>query len=92
MKIASNRGHIGRVLLLNRKRSLSLRFKTPASERTSCHYRGECMEPKSPIKNREVKEVLLPSVLYPTDTEDCFELACEDDEFGVHVPDCADDK
>jgi hypothetical protein len=50
------------------------------------------MEPKSPVKSREVKEVLLPTVLYPIDTEDCFELACEDDEFGVHIPDQTDDK
>jgi hypothetical protein len=50
------------------------------------------MEPKSPTKSRELKETLLPSVLYPTDTEDYFELACEDDEFGVHIPDHADDK
>jgi hypothetical protein len=50
------------------------------------------MEPKRPIKSRELKEMLLPTVLYPTDTEDYFELACEDDEFGVHIPDQADDK
>ena len=50
------------------------------------------MEPKSPTKSRELKETLLPSVLYPTDTEDYFELACEGDEFGVHIPDHADDK
>jgi hypothetical protein len=28
------------------------------------------MEPKSPVKRREPKEVLLPAVLYPIDTED----------------------
>jgi hypothetical protein len=50
------------------------------------------MEPKSPIKRRELKETLLPAVLCPLDTEDYFELACEDDEFGVHLPDHSDDK
>ena len=50
------------------------------------------MEPKSPIKSRELKEMLRQTVLYPTDTEDYFELACEDDEFGVHIPDQTDDK
>ena len=50
------------------------------------------MEPKSPTRSRELKETMLPSVLYPTDTEDYFELACEDDEFGVHIPGHADDK
>ena len=44
------------------------------------------MEPKSPIKSRDLTETLLPTVLYPLDTEDCFELAREDDEFGVHLP------
>jgi hypothetical protein len=43
------------------------------------------MEPKnSPIKSKD-SEVSLPTVLYPVDTEDYFELACEADEFGVHV-------
>ena len=37
-------------------------------------------------------ETLLPTVLYPVDTEDYFELACEADEFGVHVLDHSDDK
>ena len=92
MKLASNRGHIGRVLLCNRERRFRCDSKMPASERTSCHCHGECMEPKSPIKSKELKETLLPSVLYPTDTEDYFELACEDDEFGVHIPDQTDDK
>jgi hypothetical protein len=50
------------------------------------------MERKSPIKSRELEEVLLPTVLYPTDTEDYLELACEDDEFGVHIPVQTDDK
>lgn len=45
------------------------------------------MEPKSPIKSRDLQETLLPSVLYPVDTEDYFELAYEADEFGVHAPD-----
>ncbi len=50
------------------------------------------MEPKSPIKRRELQETLLPTVLYPLDTEDYFELAYEDDEFGVHLPDHSDDR
>ena len=50
------------------------------------------MEPKSPTKSRELKEMLPPTVLHPTDAEDYFELAREDDEFGVHVPDQTDDK
>ena len=50
------------------------------------------MEPKSPIKSRDLTETLLPTVLYPADTEDCFELACEADEFGVHVLDHPDYK
>lgn len=45
------------------------------------------MEPKSPIKSSDMPETLLPTVLSPVDTEDYFELAYEDDEFGVHVPD-----
>jgi hypothetical protein len=44
------------------------------------------MEPKnSPIKSANLIEVSLPTVLYLVDTEDCFELACEADEFGIHV-------
>jgi hypothetical protein len=50
------------------------------------------MEPKSLSKSRDSKEILPPTVLYPLDTEDCFELACEADEFGVHLPDLSDDE
>ena len=50
------------------------------------------MEQKSPTKHGELKETLLPTTLWPVDAEDYFELACEDDEFGVHVPDPSDDK
>jgi hypothetical protein len=60
--------------------------KMPASERVSCSRHGECMEPKSPIKSSDMPETLLPTVLRPVDTEDYFELAYEDDEFGVHLP------
>jgi hypothetical protein len=42
------------------------------------------MEPKSPIKPRDSRKTLLPTILYPLETEDCFELAYEADEFGVH--------
>jgi hypothetical protein len=45
------------------------------------------MDPKSPIKSRDLMETLLPAFLYPVDDEDYFELAREDDEFGVHLPD-----
>src|ERR1700694_3844465 len=89
---ASNRGHISRVLLCTMDRRLPRHSKLPASARISCSRRGECMEPKSPIKSRDLTETLLPTVLYPADTEDCFELACEADEFGVHVLDHPDDK
>ena len=44
------------------------------------------MEPKNPTKNRELMETMVPAILYPVDSEDCFELAWEDDEFGVHLP------
>ncbi len=50
------------------------------------------MEPKSPIKPGDSRKTLLPTVLYPLETEDCFELAYEADEFGVHLPDHPDDK
>jgi hypothetical protein len=72
--------------------SLSLRFKDTGKRAYLLSLPGEYMEPKSPIKSRELKETLLPTVLYPIDTEDYFELACEDDEFGVHIPDQTDDK
>jgi hypothetical protein len=46
----------------------------------------DVMEPKnSPIKSTNLIEVSLPTVLCPVDAEDYFELACEADEFGVHV-------
>ena len=45
------------------------------------------MEPKkTPIRSKDSKEALQP-VVCPVDTDDCFELADEPDEFGVHVPD-----
>ena len=44
------------------------------------------MQPKDPIKRRDIQETLLPRFLYPVDSEDCFELAYEADEFGVHLP------
>jgi hypothetical protein len=50
------------------------------------------MEPKSPRKSREVEETLLPAILYPLDADDYFELACEEDEFGVHPPGQSDDR
>jgi hypothetical protein len=50
------------------------------------------MEPKRLIKPGDLRETLLPTVLCPLDTEDCFELAYEDDEFGVHLADHPDDK
>ena len=50
------------------------------------------MEPKSPIKSSAMPETLPPTVLSPVDTEDYFELAYEDDEFGVHLADLTDDK
>jgi len=50
------------------------------------------MEPKSPIKPGDSRKTLLPTVLYPLETEDCFELAYAADEFGVQLPDHPDDK
>ena len=51
------------------------------------------MEPKkTPIRTKDSKEALQPVVLCPTDTDDCFELANEPDEFGVHVPDHSAEK
>ena len=51
------------------------------------------MEPKkSPIKSRDLTEALQPTVLYPVDTDDYFELAYEADEFGLHVPDHSAEK
>jgi hypothetical protein len=50
------------------------------------------MEPKSPIKLRDLTEALLPTPSCPIDTEDYFELAYEVDEFGVHAPYRSDDK
>ena len=44
------------------------------------------MQPKDPIKRRDIQETLLPRFLYPVDSEDYFELAYETDEFGVHLP------
>jgi hypothetical protein len=71
---------------------LSRYSKLPISERISCSRHGEYMEPKSLGKSGDSKETLLPPVLYPLDAEDCFELACEADEFGVHLPDLSDDE
>jgi len=45
------------------------------------------MRPEDPIERRDIQETLLPTFLCPIDSEDCFELAYEADEFGVHVPD-----
>jgi hypothetical protein len=51
------------------------------------------MEPKkSPIKSRDLTEVLQPMVLRPVDTDDYFERAYEADEFGVHLPDHSAEK
>jgi hypothetical protein len=49
------------------------------------------MKPKDPIKRRDIQETLLPTFLCPVDTEDCFELAYEADEFGVHLTDHSTD-
>jgi hypothetical protein len=73
-------------------RRLSGHANLAASERISCSRHGECMKPKSPIKPGDSRKTLLPTVLYPLETEDCFELAYEADEFGVHLPDHPDDK
>jgi hypothetical protein len=46
------------------------------------------MEPKkNPIKSRDSMEALRPLASCPADIDDYFELACEADEFGIHVPD-----
>ena len=45
------------------------------------------MEPKNTsMESRDTKDVLSPTLSYPVDTEDCFELAYEADEFGVCLP------
>jgi hypothetical protein len=44
------------------------------------------MEPKSPLKRRDLDETSQPSPPAPVDAEDYFEQAYETDEFGVHVP------
>ena len=49
------------------------------------------MQPKDPIKRRDIQETLLPTFLCPVDTEDCFELAYEAEEFGVHLTDHSTD-
>jgi hypothetical protein len=42
------------------------------------------MEPKSPLKRKDLDETSTP--LGPVNSDDYFELAYEIDEFGVHVP------
>jgi hypothetical protein len=74
------------------ERDLSRWSKPPASAASPVGYHGEYMEPKSPIKTRYITETLMPTILYPLDAEDYFELAREDDEFGVHLPDPPDEK
>ena len=68
------------------ERSLARYSNLLASNRLSCSPHGKSMEPKEPIERRDIQETLLPTFLYPVDTEDCFELAYEPDEFGVHLP------
>ena len=84
----------GYVLGTNECSECSLRrwCRPPVSAASPVGYHGEHMEPKSPTKSRYVTETLLPTILYPLDAEDYFELAREDDEFGVHLPDPPDEK
>jgi hypothetical protein len=44
------------------------------------------MEPKSPIRSRDLQGQSLSMSLCPVDSEDHFELAYEADEFGLRVP------
>ena len=81
MKVV-NRGHIGRVLLCIMERRLARYSSLLASNRLPCSPDGESMQPKDPIKRRDIQETLLPTFLCPIDSEDCFELAYE---FGVHL-------
>jgi hypothetical protein len=43
------------------------------------------MEPVNGAKTGDLKEASPHGVLSPLDAEDYFELACEADEFGVHI-------
>jgi hypothetical protein len=88
---ASNHGHIGRVGLGTMERRLARHSKLLASERLSCSRHGDIMKPKDPIKHKDRQETLPPAFLCPVDTEDCFELAYEADEFGVRQPDHSTD-
>jgi hypothetical protein len=43
------------------------------------------MEPLNGAKTGDLKEISPQGLLNPLDAEDYFELACEADEFGVHI-------
>ena len=49
------------------------------------HDTGNAMEPLNGAKTGDLKEISPQGLLNPLDAEDYFELACEADEFGVHI-------